>query len=136
MNRSEIMRSVRRKDTTPELAVRKALHAIGVGFRLSNEDLPGRPDIVLSKYRTVIFVHGCFWHRHPGCKKTTTPKTRQAYWIPKFEANVKRDSRQINELAELGWRSVVIWECETLDLVELKARLKKTFLDAQSSEHA
>lgn len=136
MNRSEIMRSVRRKDTAPELAVRKALHAIGVGFRLSKKDLPGKPDIVLSKYRTVIFVHGCFWHRHLGCKKTTTPKTRQAYWIPKFEANVKRDARQINELAELGWRSVVIWECETLDFVELKARLKKTFLDAQSSEHA
>lgn len=100
--RSEIMRSVRQKDTGPELIVRKTLHNLGLRFRLHRKELPGTPDIILPKYSTAIFVHGCFWHRHPGCKLASTPKTRQDYWIPKFEANIERDARKLSELQAAG----------------------------------
>ncbi|MNM71779.1 Very short patch repair protein [compost metagenome] len=127
MSRSDIMRAVKRAHTAPEIVVRQALHALGLRFRLHRRDLPGSPDIVLPKFRTVVFVHGCFWHRHPDCRYATTPKSRQEYWLPKFEANVERDARKEAQLRELGWRVLVIWECETKSLEALEARLRLEF---------
>ncbi|MHA6162138.1 MULTISPECIES: very short patch repair endonuclease [unclassified Pseudomonas] len=127
MSRSDIMRAVKRAHTKPEIIVRQALHALGLRFRLHRRDLPGSPDIVLPRLRTVVFVHGCFWHRHPACRFATTPKSRQEYWLPKFEANVERDARKEAQLRELGWRVVVIWECETKSLEALEARLRLEF---------
>jgi len=127
MSRSDIMRAVKRAHTAPEIVVRQALHALGLRFRLHRRDLPGSPDIVLPKFRTVVFVHGCFWHRHPDCRYATTPKSRQEYWLPKFEANVERDARKEAQLQDLGWRVVVMWECETKSLEALQARLRLEF---------
>lgn len=121
------MRRVGRANTKPELIVRSLLHSFGLRFRLHRKSLPGSPDIVLSKHHTAIFVHGCFWHRHPGCKYATTPKTRQEFWIPKFEGNVARDARKEAQLQELGWRVLIVWECETKDLVALSVRLRREF---------
>lgn len=110
--RSRMMSGIGGKDTKPELALRKALFAKGFRYRLHVRDLPGRPDIVFPKWRSVIFVHGCFWHRHPGCKYTTTPSIRTEFWRAKFEGNVARDQRNILLLDEMGWHVAVIWECE------------------------
>lgn len=125
--RSEIMRAVRRENTGPELVVRKAAHRLGLRFRLHRKDLPGTPDLVFPKHRTCVFVHGCFWHRHPGCKKASTPKTRRDYWLPKFDRNVERDREKEDALRRLGWRVVTIWECETRDPEELERRLREAF---------
>lgn len=127
VERSDIMRAVKRAHTGPEIAVRKLLHSLGLRFRLHCKVLPGSPDIVLPKHCTVIFVHGCFWHRHPGCRYASTPKTRQDYWLPKFAANVERDARKASQLKELGWRVVVVWECETRNREALEARLRQEF---------
>lgn len=109
--RSRMMAGIRGKDTGPELALRKVLHARGFRYRLHAKGLPGRPDIVLRKHRAVIFVHGCFWHRHKDCRYTTTPTTRQAFWESKFAANVSRD-RQVREaLLADGWRVAIVWGC-------------------------
>ncbi|MFA0976932.1 very short patch repair endonuclease [Pseudomonas ficuserectae] len=124
---SSIMRAVRRAHTKPEVNVRKAMHALGLRFRLHAKSLPGSPDIVLAKHHTVVFVHGCFWHRHPGCKYATMPKTRQEFWAPKFEGNVARDARKEAQLRELGWRVLIVWECETNDLLALDDRLRREF---------
>ena len=113
------MSRIRGKDTTPELAVRSALHRLGYRFRLHRRDLPGRPDIVLPKYGTVIFVHGCFWHRHARCKYAYTPKSRVEFWHHKFQQNVERDRRVQRELRRLGWKVIVVWECETANLLTL-----------------
>ena len=113
VGRSAIMAGVGQKDTKPELAVRRTLHALGFRFRLQRKDLPGTPDIVLPKFKTAILVHGCFWHRHANCRLTTTPKTRAEFWAQKFDANVKRDTRNESALSAMGWRVVVIWECES-----------------------
>ncbi len=110
--RHKIMSRIRSKDTAPELAVRKWLHAHGYRFRLHRKDLPGCPDIVLPKWKTAIFVHGCFWHRHPGCGRSTTPETNVEFWEKKFAANVERDTTSIKALGELGWKVIVVWECE------------------------
>ena len=110
------MSRIRGKDTTPELVVRSALHRMGFRFRLHKKDLPGRPDIVLSRYRTAVFVHGCFWHRHPGCTKAYTPKSRIRFWQSKFDQNVKRDAAVRDQLERLGWNVVVVWECEVSEL--------------------
>ena len=107
------MRAVGRRDTRPELRVRRALHSMGYRFRLHRKDLPGTPDIVLPKYRTCIFVHGCFWHRHEGCKKATTPKSNESFWQDKFARNVLRDEESRRALEALGWNVVIVWECET-----------------------
>ena len=111
--RSWNMSRIRSKNTTPEKIVRTALHRMGYRFRLHGKKLPGRPDIVLTKYKTVIFVHGCFWHRHHGCKNCTTPTTRKEWWVAKLEANVLRDLRHQQSLQQLGWKAIVVWECET-----------------------
>ena len=108
--RTRIMRAVRQRDTAPETKLAKALHARGFRYRKSTKGLPGRPDLVLRRFRVAIFVHGCFWHRH-GCCKTTTPKSNTEYWLPKFEANVARDRRKHAELKRAGWRVAVVWEC-------------------------
>lgn len=118
------MRAVRQKNTAPELTVRRLLFQLGLRFRLHVKRLPGSPDIVLRKHSTAIFVHGCYWHRHPGCKYATMPKTHQAYWLPKFESNVERDARKAEALRALGWWVLVVWECETRDLVRLEDRLR------------
>jgi DNA mismatch endonuclease (patch repair protein) len=111
-HRSWNMSRIRGKDTTPELLVRSALHRMGYRFRLHRKDLPGRPDIVLSRYNTVVFVHGCFWHRHPGCSQAYTPKSRLSFWQNKFNQNVERDAAVSAELQRQGWKVVVVWECE------------------------
>ena len=125
--RSRNMAAIRSKDTAPELAVRRILHAMGLRFRLHRKDLPGRPDIVLPKHRTVVFVHGCFWHRHKDCRHTTTPKTRQEFWQTKFASNVERDRRNRTDLQQLGWRVIVVWECELRQPSDLKGRLTGLF---------
>jgi DNA mismatch endonuclease (patch repair protein) len=96
----------------PERLVRSALHRVGYRFRLHRKNLPGKPDIVLPKHRTVVFVHGCFWHRHKGCRCAYTPKSRVAFWSAKFESNVERDRRNAREHRRLGWKVVTVWECE------------------------
>lgn len=111
--RSEIMRSVRGKNTAPEMKVRSALHRAGYRFRLHRKDLPGKPDIVLPSRRAVVFVHGCFWHRHPACRAASSPSTRVAFWQDKFARNVERDRLAIAALERAGWAVHVIWECET-----------------------
>lgn len=117
------MGRVRQKHTTPELAVRSAAHRAGMRFSLHDPGLPGRPDIVMPARRLAVFVHGCFWHRHGGCSKTTTPKANARFWREKFEANVARDARNLADLRKLGWRVVVVWECETHDTKQLRRRL-------------
>ena len=109
--RSAMMSRIRGADTKPELFVRRALHAIGYRFRTHFGELPGRPDLVFTKRHAVIFVHGCFWHRH-GCRKTYSPKTRQEFWQEKFRGNVTRDKRNQKLLADAGWRVLIVWECE------------------------
>ena len=122
--RREIMRRVRSRDTGPELAVRRFLHRAGYRFRLHDRRLPGSPDLVLRRHRTVVFVHGCFWHRHRGCPRTTTPKTRREFWRTKFRANVARDAAAVRALETLGWRVVVVWECRTGSSSDLAEALK------------
>lgn len=109
--RSALMSRIRGKDTKIELEVRRGLHALGFRYRLGGAGLPGRPDIVLTKYRTVVFVHGCFWHRH-DCHLFRLPKTRTEFWKAKIDANHERDERTIARLAESGWSSEVVWECQ------------------------
>ena len=122
--RSYNMSRIRNKDTKPEMIVRSMLHRLGYRFRLHRKDIPGNPDIVLPKYRTVIFVHGCFWHRHPGCKYAYSPKTRVEFWEKKFADNVRRD-REVKELVtKAGWKYFVIWECGINNPILLQDNLK------------
>lgn len=111
--RSWNMSRVRSKNTTPELMVRSFLFRHGFRFRLHVKNLPGQPDIVLPKYRTVVEVRGCFWHRHQGCKFTTMPSSNIDFWQEKFKRNVERDERNAEELKCLGWHLIIVWECET-----------------------
>ncbi|WP_082118827.1 MULTISPECIES: very short patch repair endonuclease [Pseudomonas] len=134
MSRSDIMRAVKRANTAPEIIVRQVLHALGLRFRLHRRDLPGSPDVVLPRFRTVIFVHGCFWHRHPDCRYTTTPKTRQEYWLPKFAANIERDLRKEAQLQALGWRVLLVWECETKQREELTLRLRRELKISEAAQ--
>jgi DNA mismatch endonuclease (patch repair protein) len=117
------MSSIGRRDTKPEIAVRRLAHSLGFRFRLHRRDLPGTPDIVFPRLRKVIFVHGCWWHRHAGCSKAAPPKSNAAFWEAKFERNVRRDERVTSELEASGWRVGVIWECETRHVDRLEARL-------------
>jgi DNA mismatch endonuclease (patch repair protein) len=122
--RSEQMRRIRKTNTRPELRVRQAAHALGYRFRLHRYDLPGTPDLVFPRLRKVIFVHGCFWHQHPGCRLARLPKSRQEYWLPKLQRNQERDARARTELVNLGWEVLVVWECETGAVQSLKMKLK------------
>jgi DNA mismatch endonuclease (patch repair protein) len=111
--RSRTMRSVRSRDTKPEMTVRRFLHSFGLRYRLHDSRLPGVPDLVFPSLRTVLFVHGCFWHQHPGCCEATRPQTNTSYWNKKLDSNVMRDARNCALLKAQGWRVLVIWECET-----------------------
>ena len=109
--RSARMAAIRSRDTSPELALRKALHAMGLRYRVNDRRLPGKPDIVLPRHRAVVFVHGCFWNRHEGCRVASTPKSNTGFWLEKFRRNVERDARAVRDLKALGWRVFVTWEC-------------------------
>jgi DNA mismatch endonuclease (patch repair protein) len=124
--RRRMMQGIRSKNTTPERIVRSVAHGLGLRFRLHRQDLPGKPDLVFPKFRTVILVHGCFWHRH-DCSLAAMPKTRTEFWASKFEANVKRDQRVRERLSDLGWRVIEVWECETRRTDELTIRLAGYF---------
>lgn len=115
------------RNTRPERFVRSMLHSLGLRFRLNVTRLPGSPDIVLAKWRTAIFVHGCFWHRHPKCKFAYEPKSRVTFWDKKFQQNMVRDAANYQELQELGWRVIVVWECETREPSRLRLRLRRLF---------
>ena len=121
--RSALMSRIRSSNTRPEIAVRRLLHALGYRFRLHRRDLPGKPDIVLPRHRLALFVHGCFWHQHPGCRLASKPKTRQDYWTPKLAGNVQRDQLAQEALAAMGWRVEVIWECDARKPAELERRV-------------
>lgn len=118
------MQRIRSANTKPEITVRSLLHRLGFRFRLHRKDLPGKPDIVLPKYKTVVLVHGCFWHRHPGCKCATTPGTRKDFWKRKFEDNILRDKLVREKLQELDWNIVVVWQCELSNLDVVAHRLE------------
>ena len=126
--RSEIMRRVRSTNTMPEKKVRSLLHRLGFRFRLHQKKLPGAPDIVLPKYSAVIFVHGCFWHRHPGCRNASTPATRLEYWLPKFKRTIARDQKNQCALIEKGWNVILVWECELRNIELLTERLSNAIL--------
>ncbi len=110
--RSWNMSRIRGKDTEIEIKVRKYLFSRGFRFRKNVTDMPGKPDIVLPKYKTVIFIHGCYWHRHAGCKNCTTPNTNREFWLEKFEKNIQNDSKHQQELEAAGWKVLILWECE------------------------
>ena len=122
--RSEIMARIQGRDTVPEVVGRRTAHRLGFRFRLYRKDLPGRPDLVFPRYKAVVFVHGCFWHRHDGCRFAYTPRSRVQFWTDKFRQNVARDRRTEDALRSLGWRVLVIWECETRDDAVVAHRLK------------
>lgn len=125
--RSERMGRIKGKDTKPEMVVRRLVHALGYRYRLHRRDLPGHPDLVFPGRRKVIFVHGCFWHRHDDstCKLARLPKSRLDFWIPKLEANKKRDLTKQEQIANMGWRFLVIWECELKDKASLTAKIQE-----------
>jgi len=125
--RSWLMSRVVSKNTSAEMRVRSAVHARGLRFRVHRKDLPGTPDLVFPRWRTTIFVHGCFWHRHVGCKKATTPKSRIGFWQEKFDRNQARDRTNLAALRADGWRAEVIWECETKAPEVLEDRLDAIF---------
>lgn len=121
------MSRIKGTNTKPEKVVRSFLHRQGYRFVLHRRDLPGSPDVVLPKHKTVVFVHGCFWHRHEGCKFAYTPKTRRDFWEEKFRTNVERDVANTKKLEDLGWKVAVIWECQTEDPVQLENRIDAIF---------
>lgn len=121
--RSRLMAAVKGRDTTPELVVRSLAHSLGYRFRIHRRDLPGSPDLTFPSRRKAVFVHGCFWHRHEGCRKATTPKSNEAFWQAKFARNVARDARNEWDLRAAGWNVLVVWQCETLDRDHLAERL-------------
>ena len=131
--RSWNMSRIRGRNTEPERRVRSLLHRMGFRFSLKRRDLPGRPDIVLPKYRTAIFVHGCFWHRHKNCRSSVLPKTRPEFWLTKLDGNVARDKRNSIALRKLGWKILTIWECEVNDEPKLSQEL---LFDPTTSENA
>lgn len=121
--RSERMSRVKSKDTKPEVRVRRLVHSLGYRYRLHSRKLPGCPDLVFGGRRKAIFVHGCFWHRHPGCKNTRLPKSKLDFWKSKLEENRKRDLRNQETLRQLGWEYLVVWECETRDVERLTKKI-------------
>lgn len=130
--RSEIMASIRSRNTTPELAVRKLIWGLGFRYRLHSRAVPGKPDIVLRKHKKAIFVHGCFWHQHKRCPDGRKPKSSQSYWLPKLERNVARDRAAQKELRRLGWKTLTLWECEIGKNMRLLGRISR-FLSNKSA---
>jgi DNA mismatch endonuclease (patch repair protein) len=135
LKRSTIMASVRYRNTKPELVVRRTLHSMGYRFRLHSSALPGRPDVVLPRHRKVVFINGCFWHQHDGCKRASVPKTRTLWWREKLRRNVDRDRRVRHELSKAGWRVLDVWSCEIRDDRDLERRLEK-FMRSKSRGRA
>lgn len=131
LTRSEVMSRIRSRDTLPELVVRKAAHALGFRFRLHRRDLPGVPDLVFPRFQSVIFVHGCFWHQHAAssCAAGHMPKSNLGYWGPKLERNVQRDAENVKRLKALGWRVLILWECQLANAAALQRRITR-FLQA------
>lgn len=123
--RSQNMSRIKGKNTKPEIIVRSACHDLGFRYRLHRKDLPGTPDLVFPKHRLCLFVHGCFWHRHPGCKYAYTPKSRLDFWLPKLAKNVERDMKAKRALEVSGWRVSIIWECQTKNRHTLRAEIQK-----------
>lgn len=121
--RSAIMSRIRSRDTKPEMIVRRIAHRLGYRFRLHRRDLPGSPDLVFPRYSAIILVNGCFWHRHEGCRNASNPKSRVEFWEDKFRRNVARDRENQSALRDLGWRVLIIWECETRRPEELPGRI-------------
>jgi DNA mismatch endonuclease, patch repair protein len=126
--RSALMARVRAKDTTPELKLRRLLHSLGYRFRLHRTDLAGKPDLVFPRRRKIVFIHGCWWHRHPGCPKAGNPKSNIEYWAEKFRRNVERDKWALKKLASEGWKVLVVWQCELKNLDQIQEKVK-SFLD-------
>lgn len=127
------MSRIRKANTKPEMIVRRAAHGLGYRFRLHKRNLPGTPDLVFARRRKVIFVHGCFWHQHGGCRHAMMPRTRTKYWVPKLARNVERDAETLCRLSDQGWRALVLWECEVKDPERLNRLLRK-FLDGAPEE--
>ena len=123
--RSWNMSRIQSENTKPEKIVRSILHRLGYRFRIHRKDLAGKPDIVLARYNSVIFVHGCFWHRHKDCKNASIPKTKKKFWEKKFKTNIERDIKVKNELKSTGWRVLVVWECELTDIETVERELGK-----------
>lgn len=129
------MAGIKGRDTKPEMELRRLLHAAGFRFRLHAKDLPGRPDIVLPRHRAAIFVHGCFWHRHSGCRYATTPDNNAAFWAKKFATNVARDAAKEQALTDAGWRVMVVWECSIRrDAVAAALAVQHWLVEAQSHD--
>jgi len=128
--RSKNMRAIRGKNTAPEMEVRRQLHAAGFRFRLHSKELPGRPDVVLPKHRVALFVHGCFWHQHPGCRFATMPAKNREFWFEKLSMNAMRDERQQRALTEAGWTPLVIWECQIRDALQMSRLFETIRLNA------
>lgn len=128
------MRRVQSEDTAPERTIRSLLHRLGLRFRLHRKDLPGKPDIVLPRFRIVIFVHGCFWHRHRGCPNASTPATHRSYWLPKFQRTQERDKENQGELRQNGWKVMVVWECQLKSIVTVIRRIRK-LVDSQDPKY-
>lgn len=125
------MSKIKHENTTPELMVRKYLFSQGLRFRTNVRSLPGSPDIVLKKYATVIFIHGCFWHGH-FCRAGRRPRSNEAYWIPKLNANIERDRRKISELEDAGWKVLVVWQCEINTIAKRNERLPKLLIEIKN----
>ncbi len=134
--RSRMMAGIKGKDTKPELVLRRALHARGFRYRLHSKNVPGRPDLVFPKHHAIVFVHGCFWHRHERCRYTTTPSTRPEFWQAKFDANVIRDAAIRGQLIEAGWRVATVWECSLrkTDQLAKTVELLAAWLPSDSSQ--
>ena len=133
--RSVMMAGIRGRDTKPELVVRRIAHKLGRRFRLHRKDLPGRPDLIFPRHRLAVFVHGCFWHRHDGCRYAYTPKSRIGFWTKKFAQNVARDRRNEEALRDLGWRVLVIWECNTRNEEVVRQYLQDHIERGEASAH-
>ncbi len=127
--RSTMMAAVHAKDTEPEMVVRKIVHSMGYRYRLHVKELPGKPDLVFSRRRKIIFVHGCFWHRHEACTRASMPKTRVSFWQSKFDANIARDEIVLRSLKKDGWRVMTVWQCELKSVERLTKRLKRFLVD-------
>jgi DNA mismatch endonuclease (patch repair protein) len=123
--RSANMRAVRGRDTKPEIRVRQIAYGLGFRFRLHRRELPGKPDVVFIGRKKAIFVHGCFWHQHSGCKRATMPQSNIAFWAAKLTRNVQRDSEHLKNLKAVGWKALVVWECQTNNKMALAARLSR-----------
>ena len=131
--RSERMSLIRGTGSVPEMKLRRLVHGMGFRYRLHGKELPGKPDLVFRSRHAVIFMHGCFWHRHRGCKLARLPKSKLDFWKPKLEANRKRDARSQSQLKAMGWRVLVVWECELMD-IEITSSIVREFLEKKEGE--